>query len=84
MSAALFLIQVAGVATSLLAGWFWMVSATARPITWQGAGPPIDPAQRAAFQSRWNARAALCAAIAAIAQALVFLPQIHVATQCWP
>jgi hypothetical protein len=35
-------------------------------------------------QSRWNARAAFFAAIAAIAQALTFLPLISVATKGWP
>ena len=37
MNAVLFLQQVAGVVFSLLAAWFWMVSATGRPVTWGGA-----------------------------------------------
>jgi hypothetical protein len=72
---ATYLLQAAVVVFSLLAGWFWMVSATGYSIQFRIGRPAhrIDPAHLPVFQTRWNARAAFCASFAAIAQALLFL-----------
>jgi hypothetical protein len=59
---------------SLMAGAFWMASAYGRSVTplfKQSTKAPL--ADLAAHQSLWNGRAALCAACAAISQALLFL-----------
>ena len=60
---------------SLLAGVFWMASAAGVTITGRGWLKPervlLD--DLAAHHAKWNTRAALCASIAAVAQALLFL-----------
>jgi hypothetical protein len=59
---------------SLGAGGFWMASAYGYTVVWPWqTSKPVPPSELAAHQAYWNARAALCAAIAAIAQALLFL-----------
>jgi hypothetical protein len=69
-----FLVQAIVVLFSLLAGWFWMVSATGYPISSRfGRAERVEPPDLAPFQSPRNASAAFCAAVAAIAQAAVFL-----------
>lgn len=71
-----YLIQAIIVIFSLFAAWFWLSSATGYPIIFRfrsGRAPRVNPADLPAFQSRWNARAAICAAIAALAQAALFL-----------
>jgi hypothetical protein len=59
---------------SLLAGLFWMGSGYGRAI-WPPWKPsmPVALDKLPAHQSYWNARAALCASIAAICQAVLFL-----------
>jgi hypothetical protein len=69
-----YLLQAVVVIFSLLAGWFWMVSATGYPLEFRfRPARRIDQTHLPIFQSRWNARAAFCASVAAIAQALLFL-----------
>jgi hypothetical protein len=69
-----YLLQAVITIFSVLAGWFWMTSATGYPINFRfGKARRVDPADFPTFQSCWNARAAFCAAIAALAQAVFFL-----------
>lgn len=76
----LFLLQAAVVIFSLLAGGFWMSAATGRtmaPFPWQQSRQvPLAGIQQ--HQAKWNARAALCASIAAIAQAGLFFIEYYV------
>jgi hypothetical protein len=60
---------------SMLAGGFWMSAAyatTEMVWPWQTARP-LPESARARHQIIWNGRAAVCASIAAILQALLFL-----------
>jgi hypothetical protein len=59
---------------SLLAGGFWMASACGRTVghPWQESRP-VAPADLMDHQTKWNGRAALCASLAAISQALSFV-----------
>jgi hypothetical protein len=61
---------------SLLAGGFWMAAAYGYTVTmpWD-VSRPVPESELAIHQRKWNARAALCAAIAAILQALTFIVQ---------
>jgi hypothetical protein len=66
---------------SLLAGGFWLASALGRTISFQKpwtASQPVPPNDLPAHQSYYNARAALCASVAAIAQAILFLYTYYV------
>jgi len=69
-----FLLQFFVAIFSLLAGGFWMASSTGHTIgtPWHEIRP-VPPAGLIEHQAKWNARAALCASIAAICQALTFL-----------
>jgi hypothetical protein len=74
-----FLLQAGVVIFSLLAAWFWMTSALGRTIgSSQQPSRPVAPADLPAHQAYWNARAALCAAGAAVFQALAFLYRYYV------
>jgi hypothetical protein len=72
-----FILNFFVVISSLLAGLFWLASATGYTVDypWKLSKPsvPVAPADLSAHQTYWNARAALCASIAAIAQASLFL-----------
>jgi hypothetical protein len=69
-----FFLQFLVAVFSLLAGGFWMASAYGRTVgnPWQQSHP-VPPADLMDHQTRWNGRAALCASLAAIAQALSFV-----------
>lgn len=59
---------------SLLAGGFWMAAAYGRTVgyPWQESrAVPLDSLMD--HQTKWNGRAALCASLAAITQALSFV-----------
>ena len=80
MDLALFLLQAAVVIFSLLAAGFWLSAATGRtgsPLPWQ-QGRVIPPDELAAHQAKYNARAAACASVAAVAQAVLFFIQFYV------
>jgi hypothetical protein len=66
---------------SLLAGGFWLASALGSTINflkpWTPSHP-VPPNDRLAHQTYYNARAALCASVAAIAQAFLFLYTYYV------
>jgi len=72
-----FPLQALVAAFSLLAGGFWMASAYGRTVTpiWKQS-KVVATVDLPAHQSLWNARAALCASIAAICQAFAF-PAAH-------
>jgi hypothetical protein len=59
---------------SLLAGGFWMAAAYGRTVVppW-GETTIVHEADLSAHQTKWNARAALCASIAAILQSVLFM-----------
>jgi hypothetical protein len=58
---------------SLMAGGFWMAAAYGRSVfPLMGPSQPISESDLPQHQAKWNARAALCASIAAIGQAMVF------------
>jgi hypothetical protein len=59
---------------SMLAGGFWMAAAYGYTVgmPWD-ISQPVPETELGAHQRKWNARAALCAAIAAILQALLFV-----------
>lgn len=60
---------------SLFAGVFWMASAAGRTVTvrrWPRA-ERVLLVDLAAHYAKWNTRAALCASIAAAAQAILFV-----------
>jgi hypothetical protein len=67
-----FLLQFAVVIFSLLAAGFWTKCAAVKlpnimeNTTWAGTGPYPEAIKQ---QSKWNARAAVCATLAAMAQA---------------
>lgn len=65
-------LQAAVVAFSLFAAWFWLASAVGSP-PFRFGPTRVDAALLPAFQARWNARAAFCAAFAALAQGLIYL-----------
>jgi len=69
-----FLLQFFVVIFSLCAAMFWFSSAIGRTVTppWRDS-QPVPPADLPAHQAKWNAWAAFCAAIAALAQAVLFL-----------
>jgi hypothetical protein len=58
---------------SMLAGGFWVAAAYGYTVgmPWD-ISQPVPETELAAHQRKWNARAALCAAVAAILQALLF------------
>jgi hypothetical protein len=60
---------------SILAGGFWISAAYAMTeVTWPWRTPrPVPEVDRPRHQLIWNRRAAVCAAIAAILQAVLFL-----------
>jgi hypothetical protein len=69
-----FLLNAFVVLFSLLAGWFWMLSALGFAIEPPWRDPhPVESAERPAHQYRWNVRAASCTALAAVFQALLFI-----------
>ena len=75
-----FVLQSLVVIFSMAAGLFWMSSATGHKVgagldwpPWKPTSLVVPPSERAAHQAKWNTRAAFCASIAAIAQALFFL-----------
>jgi hypothetical protein len=79
---ATFLLQALVVALSMFAGMFWMnaasVSRQVEPVFWPWRIPKFvtmadDPAAHQLYQAKWNARAAFCACIAALAQAVLFM-----------
>jgi hypothetical protein len=76
----LFLLQALLVIFSLLAGAFWLTSATGRVsslLPWRPVRT-IPPAELPAFQAKFNAVAAGCASVAAIAQAALFFLEYYV------
>jgi hypothetical protein len=78
-----FLLQATVVIFSLFAGGFWLAAAAGRTVVypWQWEhSRPVPPEGLADHQTKWNARAALCACIAAFAQAFSFL----LAHPIWP
>ncbi len=80
MNVALFLLQAVLVIFSLLAGGFWITSATGRVsslIPWRPVRV-IPPAELPAFQAKLNSVAAACASVAAIAQAILFFIEYYV------
>ncbi|MGC1350423.1 MAG: hypothetical protein WA858_11670 [Xanthobacteraceae bacterium] len=80
MNVALFLLQAVLVIFSLLAGGFWITSATGRVsslIPWRPVRV-IPPAELPAFQAKFNSVAAACASVAAIAQAILFFIEYYV------
>jgi hypothetical protein len=80
MQTTLFLLQALLVTFSLLAGAFWMTSATGRVsslLPWRPVRV-IPPADLPAFQAKFNAVAAACASVAAIAQAALFFIEYYV------
>jgi hypothetical protein len=70
--AIVFLLHAGIVAFSLLAAWFWMAAAWGVTI-FRPEKIPQD--QLPAHQSKWNSRAALCAAVAALCQGVLFMRQ---------
>jgi hypothetical protein len=73
-----------GLLATMLAAMFWMTSAFGRTLEWPpwNKSKAVPPDQLAAHQARWNANAALCAGIAALCQAVLFLyetglPPLH-------
>jgi hypothetical protein len=80
MQATLFFLQAVLVIFSLLAGGFWMTSATGRVsslLPWRPVRV-IPPTELPAFQAKYNGVAAGCASVAAIAQAILFFIQYYV------
>jgi hypothetical protein len=78
-----FLLQFFVVMFSMFAGMFWMASAYGHAVKlvwppWKPTSLVVLPSERPAHQAKWNGRAALCASIAAIAQALFFINQYYV------
>jgi hypothetical protein len=71
------LLQFTVVLFSLLAGGFWLASATGRTMEFLPWRPvkDVQPSELVTHQAKWNARAAMCAAVSAIAQAIIFLLQ---------
>jgi hypothetical protein len=59
---------------SLLAGGFWMSAAYGRTVEfpWQQS-VPVSEGDLVGHQTKWNGRAALCASVAAILQAVLIL-----------
>jgi hypothetical protein len=61
---------------SMFAGLFWTASALGRTVPsllpWRDS-EPVMPADLPAHQAKWNALAAVCAAVAALAQGFLFL-----------
>jgi hypothetical protein len=59
---------------SMLAGSFWMAAAYGRTVDppWRDT-KVVSEADLPAHQAKWNARAALCASVAAILQTFLFL-----------
>jgi hypothetical protein len=80
MNVVAFLLQGSLVIFSLLAVGFWMSSATGHTLAifppWR-ASRPVLPVDLPAYQAKFNARAAGCAAVAAVAQALLFMFEHH-------
>lgn len=70
-----FLLKSAVVIFSLLAGGFWIAAATNRIVSFLPWKPvrQIPLAEIPTHQAKFNARAAICASIAAVAQAVLFL-----------
>jgi hypothetical protein len=78
-----FLLQWLVVVFSIFAGLFWLNAASTARRTEILYWPPWraprlvpqtdDPAALRGYQAKWNARAAICASIAAIAQAVLFV-----------
>lgn len=64
---------------SMFAGAFWMASAYGRTVTplFQSSNQVL-PENLPAHQSLWNGRAALCAALAAISQAFLFIYNFYI------
>jgi hypothetical protein len=59
---------------SLLAGGFWMSAAYGKSVEFPWQQPRRIPlAGMPAHQAKWNARAALCASVVSILQAVLFL-----------
>jgi hypothetical protein len=75
-----FLLQAGVIVFSMFAAVFWLASATGRSVgfPWQPTRP-VTPADRSTHQAYWNARAALCAGIAAVLQASAFLERYYFA-----
>jgi hypothetical protein len=71
------LLQFVVILFSLLSGGFWIAAATGRTFEFPPWRPvkEVQPSELPAHQAKSNARAALCAAAAAIAQAIIFLLQ---------
>jgi hypothetical protein len=78
MPNAVFFTQFLVVVFSMLAGMFWLSSANGTTVgyPWQVPGT-VTSESLAEHQAKWNGRAALCASVAAIAQALSFIFQYH-------
>jgi hypothetical protein len=75
-----FLIVAIGVIASLFAALFWIVSAVGKTLEWPWNSPKAVPADKlATHQAKWNANAAVCAGVAAIIQAVLFLHEYY-----WP
>lgn len=73
-----FVLQAIVAIFSMLAGMFWMASAYGHTVAlawppWRPTPLVVPPSERADHQVKWNGRAALCASIAAIAQAFYFM-----------
>lgn len=69
-----FLLQAIAAILSMLAGLFWMTSAYGSTIDlpWRRSHK-VSQADLPAHQTKWNGRAALCASVAAAAQAFSVL-----------
>ena len=73
MPNAVFFLQAIVAIFSLLAGGFWSASAYGRTVGYPWQQPQAVPlAGLIEHQTKWNGRAAICASIAAIAQAMSF------------
>jgi hypothetical protein len=69
-----FLLSALSALFSLLAGGFWMAAAYGKSVEFPWQQPRrIALAGMPEHQAKWNGRAALCASIAAISQAILFL-----------
>ena len=74
MSDFVFFFQAFVAIFSMAAGGFWMAAATGRTVGYPWDVPrPVPLAGLMERQAKWNARAALCASVAAICQALSFV-----------
>jgi hypothetical protein len=78
MPNAVFFSQFLVVLFSMMAGMFWLSAANGTHVGYPCQIPwKVAAKNLADHQAKWNSRAALCASVAAIAQALSFVFQYH-------